>query len=241
MLRLVVFDMAGTTLQDDDAVNTCLGEALKSGGRWLKREAINEVMGVSKLRAIDLLLEPIAADAGADAIAARKARIDAIHRDFADRMIAHYEKSAAVREIDGASDVFAALKSARVRVALDTGFDRRIANAVLRRTRWIALGLVDATVTSDEVVRGRPSPDMIFRAMTLTGVGDAGDVAKVGDTPSDLQEGTNAGCRLVVGYTGGSHTHDQLAASPHTHLIANLRELLPIAGIKQRGGHARAI
>ena len=177
-------------------------------------------------------------DAGDDAIAARKARIEAIHREFADRMVAHYEKSAAVREIDGASDVFAALKSARVRVAVDTEFDRRIANAVLRRTRWIALGLVDATVTSDEVVRGRPSPDMIFRAMTLTGVGDAKDVAKIGDTPSDLHEGTNAGCHLVVGYTGGAHTHDQLAAAPHTHLIASLLEFLPIAGI-QRRGHAR--
>jgi phosphonatase-like hydrolase len=240
MIRLVVFDMAGTTVYDDDAVNTCLGEALKQGGRWLKREVINEVMGVSKPRAIDLLLEPIAPDAAADVIAARKARIDAIHRDFANRMIAHYEKSTAVREIEGASETFKALKFAKVRVALDTGFDRRIANAVLRRTRWIALGLVDATVTSDEVVQGRPAPDMIFRAMTLTGVNHASDVAKVGDTPSDLLEGTNAGCGLVVGYTGGTHTHDQLAAAPHTHLIADLRELLPIAGIKQKG-HARAL
>ena len=93
-------------------------------------------------------------------------------------MIAHYNKSPAVREIDGASDVFKALKAAGVRVALDTGFDRRIANAVLRRMRWIALGLVDVTVTSDEVIDGRPAPDMIFRAMTLAGVGSAEDAAK---------------------------------------------------------------
>jgi phosphoglycolate phosphatase-like HAD superfamily hydrolase len=80
---------------------------------------------------------------------------------------------------------------------------------------------------------------MIFRAMTLAGVGSAVDVAKVGDTPSDLHEGTNAGCSVVAGFTGGTHTRDQLAAAPHTHLIANLRDLLDIAGI-QRGRHVRA-
>jgi phosphonatase-like hydrolase len=240
MIRLVVFDMAGTTVHDDDAVNASFSDALRAGGVERSRDAINAVMGLAKPRAIDLLLDPMPDDAAAETRASRKTKIDAIHRDFTDRMIAHYSKSPAVREIDGASEVFKALKSAGLRVALDTGFDRRIANAVLRRMRWIPLGLVDATVTSDEVRDGRPAPDMIFRAMTLTGVGIANDVAKVGDTPSDLNEGTNAGCGVVVGFTGGTHSGDQLAAAPHTHLIANLRELLDIIGV-QRGRHVRAL
>lgn len=240
MIRLVVFDIAGTTLHDDDAVNMSFASALASAGVERSRDAINGVMGLAKPRAIDLLLEPAPADAPEEARAARKARIDTIHRDFTERMVTHYNKSPAIREIDGASDVFKALKAAGVRVALDTGFDRRITNAVLRRMRWIALGLVDVTVTSDEVIDGRPAPDMIFRAMTLAGVGLAEDVAKVGDTPSDLHEGTNAGCGTVVGFTGGTHTRDQLTAAPHTHLIANLHDFLDVAGI-QRGRHVRAL
>ena len=39
---------------------------------------------------------------------------------------------------------------------------------------------------------------MVFRAMQLTGVTDPRRVAKVGDTPSDLHESTNAGCGMVV-------------------------------------------
>jgi phosphonatase-like hydrolase len=239
MIRLAVFDIAGTTVHDGDAVNVTFADALRAAGVERSRDAINAVMGLAKPRAIDLLLDALPDDATADDRAGRKTRIDAIHRDFADRMIAHYNKSPAVREIDGASDVFKALKAAGVRVALDTGFDRRITNAVLRRMRWIALGLVDVTVTSDEVVDGRPAPDMIFRAMTHAGVGSASDVAKIGDTPSDLHEGTNAGCAAVVGFTGGTHTREQLAAAPHTHLIPNLRDFLDIAGI-QRGRHVRA-
>ena len=68
--------------------------------------------------------------------------------------------------------------------------------------------------------------------MKLTGVAEAKEVAKVGDTPSDLQEGASAGCGLVIGVTNGTHRHDQLAAYPHAHLIASLQELpaLVLAG-----------
>jgi phosphonatase-like hydrolase len=255
MTRLVVFDMAGTTVQDDDAVNACLAAALAHAGVERSREDINAVMGIPKPRAIDRLLGPMAGDATADAdertpeaAALRKApdvaallktRVDAIHADFAERMIAHY-KGSALREVEGASEVFKALKSVGVRVALDTGFDRRIANFLLRRLRWIALGLVDITVTSDEVANGRPAPDMIIRAMALMGVGNPFEVAKVGDTPSDLYEGTNAGCGLVVGYTGGTHTHEQLAAAPHTHLISHLRQFLDTVNLP-RGVRGRRV
>jgi phosphonatase-like hydrolase len=246
MTRLVVFDMAGTTVQDDDAVNACLAAALAHAGVERSREDINAVMGLPKPRAIDRLLDPLdiekppdgeALRKTPDAAALRKMRVDAIHADFAERMIAHY-KGSALREVEGASEVFKALKAAGVRVALDTGFDRRIANILLRRLRWIALGLVDITVTSDEVANGRPAPDMIIRAMALMGVGKPIEVAKVGDTPSDLYEGTNAGCGLVVGYTGGTHTHEQLAAAPHTHLISHLRQFLDTINLS-RGARGR--
>ena len=55
---------------------------------------------------------------------------------------------------------------------------------------------------------------MILKAMRDLGVSDAGRVAKVGDTPSDLEEGTAAGCGLVVGVTGGSHTRTAARTRP---------------------------
>jgi phosphoglycolate phosphatase-like HAD superfamily hydrolase len=61
--------------------------------------------------------------------------------------------------------------------------------------------------------------------MELTGVEDVKAVAKVGDTPSDLQEGASAGCGMNVGVTQGTHTRDQLKDHPHTHLIGTIREL----------------
>ena len=73
-----------------------------------------------------------------------------------------------------------------------------------RRQKGLADPLIDVTVTSDEVKRGRPQPDMVFKAMQELGLKDAKRVAKVGDTPSDLEEGVNAGCGAVIGVTAGS-------------------------------------
>jgi phosphonatase-like hydrolase len=115
---------------------------------------------------------------------------------------------------------------------VDTGFDRSIVVPLLERMGWEKNGLIDASVTSDEVAQGRPHPDMIYRAMELTGVKDVESVAKVGDTMSDLLEGTAAGCTWVIGITTGAYSHDELLKGPHTHLVQQLSEILPILGIK---------
>jgi phosphonatase-like hydrolase len=127
-----------------------------------------------------------------------------------------------------AVQVFDELHRAGLSIVLDTGFSRPIVDAVLARLGWDKGGFLLATVASDEVPRGRPHPDLIWKAMKLSGVNAASQVAKVGDTPSDLLEGTAAGCGLVIGVTNGTHTREELAQHPHTHLISSLQELPPI-------------
>jgi phosphonatase-like hydrolase len=225
-IELVVLDLAGTTVRDDDAVNVCLRAALAQGGVPVTREAVNAVMGRPKPLAIRTLVEQEEGEAaGADA-----RRIEALHADFMRRMIDHYRLHPDVREISPAGAVFATLRSRGIKVALDTGFNRPIAEAIFTRLGWSVPAVLDATVTSDEVARGRPHPDLIFRAMELTGVAQAGAVAKVGDTPSDLEEGQAAGCGLVIGVTEGTHTAEQLRVHPHTHLIPNVGHLPALLG-----------
>jgi phosphoglycolate phosphatase-like HAD superfamily hydrolase len=96
---------------------------------------------------------------------------------------------------------------------------------------WSDTHLIDATVCSDEVARGRPHTDMIRQLMLRCGVTDPLCVAKVGDTPADLQEGFNAGCRWVVGVTGGTHTRLELESHPHTHLVDTIRDIPGLLGL----------
>ncbi len=154
--------------------------------------------------------------------------MQSIHADFVGAMLEHYRTSPSVRASEGALGVFGTLRAHGMRIALDTGFNRTIADAILDRLGWSGRDVIDATVASDEVLRGRAYPDLIERAMTLTGVSHASSVAKIGDTPADLHEGTAAGCRIVIGVTTGSHTRAALADHPHTYLVEHLAEVPPL-------------
>jgi phosphonatase-like hydrolase len=216
MIELVVFDLAGTTVHDGDAVSSCFRAALAAVGVHPELAAVNAVMGLHKPEAIGRLLSAAGRAAGAR-------EVDAIHADFARRMMSHYRTDPAVREIPGAAKVFAELRRGGVKVALNTGFGRPIVDVILERLAWTKS--VDAVIASDEVPRGRPYPDMIRTLMARLGITEASRVAKVGDTQVDLEEGINAGCGLVVGVKTGSFTREQLEALGHAHIVDSVSDV----------------
>jgi phosphonatase-like hydrolase len=226
-VKLVVFDLAGTTVKDDRNVHAVLQKSLNAHGVTVSLEDCNDVMGLPKPIAIRDLLER--RYEGSRPISA--AWIDEIHKRFVKEMIAFYKTDPSVSEKDGVSDTFRRLKANHVKVVVDTGFDRQITDPLLERLGWKTDGLIDGSVTSDEVERGRPYPDLIFRAMELMNVNDAQQVVKVGDTISDMQEGLAAGCGMVVGVTTGAFSREALQLANPTHLIEQLPQLLDILHI----------
>jgi len=226
MIKLIVFDMAGTTVYDGDAVNASFRAALAKAGVQVDPAVVNTVMGLPKPEAIRLLL----AQAGR---AIREEEVQTIHDDFVQRMRDYYKSDPAVREIPGAVAAFAALRRAGVKVALNTGFSRSVADALLARLGWRAPEVIDAAIASDDVPRGRPHPDMIQMLMRRLGIDDPRQVAKVGDTKADLEEGANAACGLNIGVTTGSFTREQLLACPHSHIVESVAEVSALVLGKQ--------
>jgi phosphonatase-like hydrolase len=222
MIDLVVFDMAGTTVHDGDAVNASFRATLAAWGIEAEPAAVNAVMGLPKPEAIRILLERFGQPPGGTPSAET---INGIHEDFTRRMVSYYASDPAVCEIPGAAAAFAALRRAGVKVALNTGFFRPIAEVLLARLDWRSPAVIDAYITSDEVPRGRPHPDMIYHLMKRLGIRDVRRVAKVGDTRADVEEGINAGCALVIGVTTGSSSREQLQACPHTHILESVADV----------------
>ena len=231
-IELAVFDMAGTTVDDQGAVNRCFRATLAGHGLAVRADAVDAVMGLPKPEALRIL---VGRSALADALLGR---VDAMHAEFVARMVEFYAHDPSVREAPGASVLFAMLKEAGVKVGLDTGFCREIADVILERLAWTSPDLVDATVASDEVANGRPMPDMIENLMGRLGVSNPRSVVKVGDAPADLEEGFAARCRWVVGVTWGTHSRAQLEKCAHTHLVDTMAELTELfrSGIAGRGG-----
>lgn len=235
-LSLVVFDLAGTTIEDHSTVARCLVSALQSIGVSATEHDANTVMGMPKPVAIARLLER-AAD--------RREPVDSPRvleatRVFEQTITRHYGAGGAIVPISGVEDVFETLHEHGARVAIDTGFSSVVTDVILGRLGWLDQGLVDVRVTSDEVEHGRPAPDLVFEAMRRLHVTDARTVAKVGDTPADLREGAAAGCRWIVGVTYGTHARAALVDHPHTALIDDLRELPGVLGLEDRASHPKS-
>jgi phosphonatase-like hydrolase len=222
--KLAVFDVAGTTMIDGDAVVACLCEVIEARMAVSPRDVL-EVMGLPKPLAIRHVLS-LSGTLHGEAL---DAAVDEAHREFCMAMIERY-RHGSIAPAEGAEGVFAALQNAGVRVVLDTGFSRDILDTVLDRLGWAEGSTVDFSIASDEVERGRPHPDLIYRAMALAGVADSRMVVKIGDTPSDMEQGLAAGCGLIVGVTYGTHTREQLDRRG-VQIIDRLPDLLPLIGV----------
>ena len=227
-MKLVVFDVAGTTLRDDgDSVARCMASALASVGVDVALAEVDPVMGLLKPLAIAMLLESKRGQV-ADA-----SEVAEIHERFRSAMVEHYATAPEVASMPGVEELFEVLRSKGVRVALDTGFDRTILDAVIDRLGWRAL--LDATIASDEVGQGRPHPDMIHALMGRLGVDNVLHVCKVGDSLADIEEGVNSGCGLVIAMRN-ARTEPVLDRFPGVIAIDHLGEVLEHLEARARVG-----
>lgn len=217
-LELVVFDLAGTLVDDGGAVLAAYRGALNGAGIVFTDEDVQAARGASK-RAVFQAFARREFGSGPRAAAAAAHAYDR----FDAELRAAYG-SGPLAPIEGAEACLARLQAAGLKLATNTGFPLALADIVLDRLGWRP-GPFAAQVASDEVAEGRPAPYMIHLAMQRAGVLDAGRVLIVGDTPLDLQAGTHAGAAGVIGVLSGSHGVDTLGRVRHTHLLPSVAAL----------------
>jgi phosphonatase-like hydrolase len=215
-LRLVVFDIAGTIVEDRGEVLHAFGKSLDRHGFRYTHDELKEWKGASKREVIRHFVE--AQRGGSDG----EKEVAAVYADFRCALEAHYREKG-VAPIAGAAESFAWLRQHDIRIATTSGFYREVSTLVLELAGWA--GMFDASISSSDVAMGRPAPFMIFRAMEAAGVMNVREVVNVGDTPLDLQAGTNAGVREVIGVLTGLHGKDRLRQEPHTALLSSVGDL----------------
>ncbi|WP_353717549.1 HAD family hydrolase [Dyadobacter sp. 676] len=221
-IELVVFDMAGTTVRDKNFVGTAFRQAMRSQGYDIAIEDVNPLMGYEKPLAIKMMLEVREPDKSkiTDAL------VDTIHTHFVNGMIGFYKTTDEIAPLPHVETTFEALRAEGIKIALNTGFSRDIADVIVNRLGWE--NRIDALVASDEVPYGRPYPDMIRKIMAVLGIESAERVAKVGDTEVDINEGINAGCKYSIGITTGAFTREELLPYKPTHIVDDIAEVIGI-------------
>ena len=220
-IKLVIFDMAGTTVRDEGNVEEAFMQACKEHGIDMPQDEIYSVMGFRKKDAIRILLDKVPVAVGSDT----EELIEQVHDTFNRKMIAFYEQDETLQPLPYAEKTFGWLKNRGVKVALNTGFTRAITDTILKRLHWDKNSSIDYVIASDEVPEGRPHPYMVQAIMQELKISDAGNVVKIGDTEVDIKEGRNAGCGLVIGITTGAYTNDQLQQFNPDKIIDSLADL----------------
>lgn len=214
--ELIVFDMIGTTITTSDFLPSAFKKAFETVGVNLSDDDITAARGKSKREAISGMLF--------EAVGAKKAGEYAmqVYDAFENTMLQQYWDST-VKPIAGAGETFDWCRDNRIKIALATGFDRRLADLLLQKLGWE--DSIDIVVCNDEVARGRPAPSLIFHAMEKSAVVAVSAVATVGDTVSDLKAGHNAGVGWNIGVLSGAHTRRKLKSAPHTAIIHSVADL----------------
>lgn len=202
-ISVACLDMAGTTVKDDGTVMTAFTAAL-AGFTLPDAESsaamtyIKATMGQSKIEVFRHIL------GSEDAAQAANAAFEK-----------HYAAAVGAGEVTpmpGATELFAACRSAGVRVCLSTGFSPATRDAIIDSLGWGSL--VDLVLSPADAGRGRPWPDMPLTALLRLGGGSVHELAVAGDTPSDLESGLRAGAGVVAGVLTGDSARAELEAVP---------------------------
>ncbi|GGZ14016.1 phosphatase [Echinicola pacifica] len=218
-IKLAVFDMAGTSVDEDNVVYKTVHQViLDLGYKVTLEEVLKHGAGKEKLQAIT---DTLAACTDSTEIEEEAKHAFA---NFKPSLIEAYE-TLNVKTFEGVEELFEALHKAGIKVVLNTGYDQRIAEMLVKKLGWEVGKQIDGLVTSDQVERGRPHPDMILKAMELTQIEDPKLVLKAGDSAIDIEEAKAAGCGLSVGVLSGAQTRDQLALAKPDYILETITEL----------------
>jgi HAD superfamily hydrolase (TIGR01509 family) len=182
VIEAVVFDLDGVLLDSEhvwDGVREQL--ARERGGRWHER-AQADMMGMSSVEWSRYMHDVIGLPEPAEEIDAEVVR----------RMLARYEEELPL--IEGAVDAARRLAGS-FRLALASSSNRPLIDAVLVRAGLAEL--FEVTVSSEEVARGKPAPDVFLEAARRLGVPPE-RCAAIEDSGNGIRAAHAAGMRVIA-------------------------------------------
>ena len=149
MIEAVVFDLDGVLIDSEQVWDAAREQLVRErGGRW-HAQAQRDMMGMSSTEWSAYMHDELGLPEPPEEI----------DDEVVQRMLARYRESLPI--LPGASEAVVAL-GARWRLGLASSSNREIIDEVLRLANLADLFVV--TVSSEEVARGKPSPDVYLEA-----------------------------------------------------------------------------
>jgi len=181
-VNAVVFDLDGVILDTEELWNEVReGLARERGGRWSDR-AQAEMMGMSSTEWSQYMHDVVGLPESPEEI----------NREVVDRMLDRYTQ--ALPLIDGAVDAVKRL-AAEWPLGLASSSNRVLIDRVLEVSGLASS--FQATVSSEEVARGKPAPDVYLEVACRLDV-DPAEAAAVEDSASGIRSAHAAGMHVIA-------------------------------------------
>mgnify|MGYP005845329219 CR=1 FL=1 len=193
-LRAVVLDWAGTAVDYG-----CLGpaavfvEVFKKFGITVTTAEARQFMGLKKIDHIRSMCRLPSVAAGWQSVHGRppdERDVEALYAETEPMMVSTIASHA--EPIPGLLPFVQAMREKDIKIGSSTGYTRPMMEVMVPEARRRGY-LPDAVVTSSDVPDGRPCPWMCYLNAIQLKVYPMQAMVKIGDTPSDIQEGLNAG------------------------------------------------
>jgi len=216
--KMIVCDMAGTIIKENNIVYKTLYEVIKSFNNSLLQEDINKFKGFTKLEVIDHFVKK-------QGLPIRESRllIKQSNNKFNSLLKEKYSLDKNVKLIHPhLPNLLNTLRDNDKKIVLNTGYNKEIQNILI--DKFSLNKCIDDYISSEEVKVGRPYPYMIYNLMERNNIKNINQVIKIGDTPVDILEGRNAGC-FTIGVLSGASTYEELNASRPNTIINDIMDI----------------
>ena len=194
--KMLVCDMAGTIIKEKGIVYDALFKTVKLINPNILRSDINEFYGCKKSDVISYFVDKQKMNSP-DTV---KSNLNSELNYFLKK---EYTENPNVKLIDpNIPYLFNSLRYHGIKICLNTGYNKTIQKLLI--DKFDLSDHIDGYISSEEVIFGRPYPDMINKLMIRNDIEDPKSVIKIGDTLADIKEGKNAGCKTVGVLSGAA-------------------------------------
>ena len=215
-IKMLVCDMAGTTINENGIVYKTLYNCIKKVNDKINMKDMNKYHGYNKTEVMEYYLNQT------DIIDKNKT-FEMMKQEFTDTLEHEYKYNPEIELIHPTlPDFFNDLRKDNIKICLNTGYNKHIQKILIDKFNMNEY--IDDYISSEEVMRGRPYPCMIKTLMLRNQIYNPMTIIKIGDTCIDIQEGKNMNC-LTVGVLSGADSKVHLMKHNPTFIVDNIIDI----------------
>ena len=217
-IKLIVCDMAGTTVNEGGIVYKTLFNTIKGFDIYIEDDAIKKWYGANKTEVLQHYINSDVEYRHNETI------LPQMLDKFKQNLKKSYFEEDNIKLIDPQlPELFNTFRKNGVKIALNTGYSIDIQEGIIKKLEMESF--IDGYISSEDVPNGRPQPYMIQTLMKQFNIDSPNEVIKIGDSMNDILEGKNAKCNMSIGVLSGAESKENLLKAGADLVIDSVMDL----------------